>query len=119
MSSEHLQQNLSLFVPLQKTFAKLFNQKTLNSFTAKRHFFVTTNEIKLNTEEISKDHTFQYVSILRTIEVPLSKKDVQKYVLSSGYTENDGLLCEFKDGLIYENNALWTSSNKTIQLMLY
>ena len=62
-----------------------------------------------NTEEISKDHAFQYVSILKAIEVLLSKENVQKYVLSSGDTENDGLICEFKDGLIYENNPLWTS----------
>ena len=67
-----------------------------------------------NTEEISKDHAFQYVSILKTIEVLLWKENVQKYVLSSGDTENDGLICELKDGLIYENNPLWTSSNKTI-----
>ena len=72
-----------------------------------------------NTEEISKDHAFQYVSILKTIEVLLWKENVQKYVLSSGDTENDGLICEFKDGLIYENNPLWTSSNKTIYIVLY
>ena len=77
------------FVSLQKAFEKFFNQKTLNSFVAKRPFLVTTSEIKLNTEEVSKDHTFQYVSILRTIEVILLKEDVQKYVLSSGETEND------------------------------
>ena len=47
---------------------------------------------------------FQYVSILRLIEVLLSKEDVQKYVLSSGKTENDGLICELKDGQIYKNN---------------
>ena len=117
--SEHLQQNLSSFVSLQKAFEKFFNQKTLNSFVAKRPFLVTTSEIKLNTEEVSKDHTFQYVSVLRTNEVLLSKEDVQKYVLSSGETENDGMICEFKDGLIYKNNPEWTSSNKTIQIMLY
>ena len=33
--SEHLQQNLSSFVSLQKAFEKFFNQKTLNSFVAK------------------------------------------------------------------------------------
>ena len=104
--SEHLQQNLSSFVPLQKAFEKFFNQKTMNSFVAEQPFFVNTSEIKLNTEEISKDHTFQYVSILRTIEVILSKEDVQKYVLSSSDTENDGLIWEFKDGLIYKNNPL-------------
>ena len=49
----------------------------------------------------------------------MSKEDVQKYVLSSGETENDGLIYEFKDVLIYKNNPLWTSSNKTIQIMLY
>ena len=113
--SEHLQQNLSLFVSLQKAFEKFFNQKTLNSFVAKRPFLVTTSEIKLNTEEVSKDHTFQYVSN----SGQLSKEDVQKYVLSSGETENDGMICEFKDGLIYKNNPEWTSSNKTIQIMLY
>ena len=53
--------------------------------------------------------------VLRTIEVLLSKEDI----LSSGETENHGLICEFKGGLIYENNPLWTSSNKTIQIMLY
>ena len=73
--SEHLQQNVSL----QKAFEKFFNQKK----AGKQPFFVTTSGIKLNTEEFSKDHTFQYVSILRTIEVLLSKQDVQKYVLSS------------------------------------
>ena len=104
--SEHLQQNLSSFVPLQKAFEKFFNQKTMNSFVVEQPFFVNTSEIKLNTEEISKDHTFQYVSILRTIEVILSKEDVQKYVLSSSDTENDGLIWEFKDGLIYKNNPL-------------
>ena len=41
------------------------------------------------------------------------------YVLSSGETENDGLICEFKDGLIYKNNPLLTSLNKTTQIMLY
>ena len=91
----------------------------MNSFVAKQHFVLTTSEIKLNTEEVSKDHTFQYVSILRTIEVLLSKEHVQKHVLSSGETENDGLICEFKDGLIYKNNPFWTSSNKTIQIMLH
>ena len=90
--SEPLQQNLSSFVSLQKAFKKCFNQKTLNSFVAKQPSFLTTSEIKLNTEEVSKDHTFQYVSILRTIEVLLSKEDVQKHVLSSGETENDGLI---------------------------
>ena len=29
------------------------------------------------------------------------------------------LICEFKDGLIYKNNPLWTSSVKTIKIMLY
>ena len=82
------------FVSLQKAFEKFFNQ-------------------------VSKDHTFQYVSILRTIEVILLKEDVQKYVLSSGETENDELICEFKDGLIYKNNHLWTSSVKPIKIMLY
>ena len=37
--SEHLQQNLSSFVSLQKAFEKFFNQKTLNSFVAKQPFF--------------------------------------------------------------------------------
>ena len=100
--SEPLQQNLSSFVSLQKAFEKFFNQKK----AGKQLFFVTTSGIKLNTEEFSKDHTFQYVSILRTIEVLLSKEDVQKYVLLSSKTENDGLICEFKDGLIYNNNPL-------------
>ena len=44
---------------------------------------------------------------------------MQKFVLLSGETENGGLICEFKDGLIYENNPLWTSSNETIQIILY
>ena len=44
--SEYLQQNLSLFVSLQKAFEKFFNQKTLNSFVAKAAFFVTASEIK-------------------------------------------------------------------------
>ena len=30
------------------------------------------------------------------MEVLLSKEDVQKYILSSGETENDGLIPEFK-----------------------
>ena len=37
--SEHLQQNLSSFVSLQKAFEKFFNQKILNSFVAKQPFF--------------------------------------------------------------------------------
>ena len=49
----------------------------------------------------------------------MSKEDVQKYVPSSSETENDGLICEFKDDMIYKNNPLWTSSNKSIQIMLY
>ena len=80
-----MQQNLSSFVSLRKVFQNFFNQKTL-----KAALFLTTSEIKLKTEEVPKDHTFQYVSILRTIEVLLSKKDVPKYVLSSGKTENNG-----------------------------
>ena len=89
---------------LQEACEKFFNQKTLNSFVGKQPFFVTTSESKLNAEEISQDHAFQYASILRTTEVLLWKEDVQKYVFSSGETENDGLICEFKDGLIYKNN---------------
>ena len=100
---------------LQEAFEKCFNQITLNSFLAKQPFFVIT----LDTEEVSADPTFQYVLMLRTIEVLLSKEDVQKFVLSSGEIENGGLVGEFKDGLIYENNPLWTSSTKTIQIMLY
>ena len=91
----------------------------MDSFVAKQLSFGTTSGIKLNTEEVSKDHTFQDFSILRTNEVLLSKEDVQKYVLSSDETENYGLICEFKDGLIYKNNPVWTSSNKKIQIMLY
>ena len=56
--SEHLQQNLSSFVSLLKAFEESFNQKTLNSFVEKQPFFVATSEIKRNTEEVSKDHTF-------------------------------------------------------------
>ena len=37
--SEHLQQNLASFVSLQNASEKIFNQKTLNSFVAKQHFF--------------------------------------------------------------------------------
>ena len=44
--SEHLEQNLSSFVSLQKAFEKFFNQKTLNSFVAKAAFFVAASEIK-------------------------------------------------------------------------
>ena len=58
--SEHLQQNLSSFASLQKAFEKFFKQKTLDSFVAKQPFFVTASEIKLNAEEISKDHTFHF-----------------------------------------------------------
>ena len=104
---------------LQKAFEKFFNQNTLNSFAVKQPFLVTATELKLNTQEISIDDTFQYVSILRAVEVLLSKENVQKYFLSSGDTENDGLICKFKDGLIYKNNPLWTYLNKTIQIMLY
>ena len=39
-------------------------------------------------------------------QVLLSKDDVQRYVLSSGDTENDGLICEFKDGIVYRKNTL-------------
>ena len=49
----------------------------------------------------------------------MPKEDVQTYVLSSGETENDGLICGFKDDLTEKNNPLWTSSIKTIQIMLY
>ena len=35
----------------------------------------------------------------KVVQFFLSKEDVQKYVLLSGETENDGLICEFKDGL--------------------
>ena len=38
-------------------------------------------------------------SSLQNSSVILSKEDVQQYVLLSGETENDGLICEFKDGL--------------------
>ena len=103
---------------LKKAFEKFFKQKTLNNFVAKQPFFVTSSESKPNAEEISKGHTFQYASILRTIEFLLSKEDIQKYICSFGETENDALICEFKDGLINRNNPLWTSSNKTIQIML-
>ena len=58
----------------------------------KQPFFITTSEIKVKTEETSKDHTFQYVSILRTIEVLLLREHLQKNVLSSGDTENDELI---------------------------
>ena len=37
--SEHVQQNLSSFVSLQKACEKFFNQKTLNSVVAKQPFF--------------------------------------------------------------------------------
>ena len=47
------------------------------------------------------------------------KEDVQKYAVSSGETENDGLICVFKDGQIFKNNPLWTSSNKTKKIILY
>ena len=87
--SEPLQQNLSSFVSLQKAFEKFFNQKTLNSL------------------------------ILNTIETLLLKEDVQRYLLTSGETKNDRLICEFKDCLTYKNNPLTTSSYKTIQIMLY
>ena len=50
----------------------------LNSFVAKQPIFLIASEVKLNTEEHFKDHTFQYVSILRTIEVLLSREDAQK-----------------------------------------
>ena len=53
---EHLQQIPSSFVSFQKAFEKFFNQKTLNSFVAKQPLFLTTSEIKLNIEEVSKKH---------------------------------------------------------------
>ena len=102
--SQHLQ-NLSSFVSPQKAFEKLFNQKNI--------------EIQLNIEEIPKNYTFHYFSILRTIEVLFSKQNLQKYVLSSGHTENDRVICKFKDDLMYKNNPLWASSNKALPIMLY
>ena len=70
--SQHLQ-NISSFVSLQKGFEK-FSIKT--SYLIEKHLsFVIRKEIKL-TDGISEDHTFQYVSILRLIEVLLLKKDV-------------------------------------------
>ena len=59
------------------------------------------------------------MSILRTTEVVLLKKRDQRYAASSGEIENDGLICVFKDGLFFKNNPLWTSSNKTRQIILY
>ena len=113
--SQHLQ-NISSFVSLQKAFEK-FSIKT--SYLVEKHLsFVIRKEIKL-TDGISEDHTFQYVSILRLIEVLLLKKDVQKYVFSSGVTESDELICEFKVGLIFKNNTTRTSSDKTLYIMLY
>ena len=100
-----------------KRLLKKFSIKT-SYLVEKQLSFVIRKEIKL-TDGISEDHTFQYVSILRLIEVLLLKKDVQKYVFSSGVTESDELICEFKVGLIFKNNTTRTSSNKTLYIMLY
>ena len=112
--SQHLQNILHLCHC--KRLLKKFSIKT-SYLVEKQLSFVIRKEIKL-TDGISEDHTFQYVSIL-LIEVLLLKKDVQKYVFSSGVTESDELICEFKVGLIFKNNTTRTSSNKTLYIMLY
>ena len=69
--------------------------------------------------DTGKNDTVQYVPILRTLRLLLSHKDVLGEVYKGTTEHTEGVTKSYKDGEMWGENALFTSDELSLQLILY
>lgn len=83
----------------------------------KKHFtYVDPQEKSFGSNE---DSTFQYTSLIETLTLVLSNKEVMDYVTSGPKVSDDEYIRSFKDGETYSNHTFFKNFPDAIGIHLY
>ena len=112
-------QLMTLETPSISAFSEFSSIQKLNDYIRSSEFFVEPLEVQLgyNASKSSFD-TFQYVPILKTLNVMLMHEDVLGQVFHKGNV-NDGIIRDFCDSTLHQNNPLFRLSPTSLKIQLY
>ena len=103
---------------LSEAARKFSLMKNLDRYIANKESFIPPEEITLGHDPAkNKADTFEYVPILKTLQMISQKEDVLAHILSE--KEEDGRIVSFKDGSIFKNSQFFKDHPSALQVNLY
>lgn len=102
---------------MEQSFSYFRNTSHMNSYAKVNFDFIEPVEYVLGRNRNGKVKSFQYVSIIQTLQALLKRDEVFAYVIQEH--QNNGVIEDFCDGSIYKNHTLFSQPNPTIQIQLY
>lgn len=100
---------------VENAFLSLDSEYKLNSFAKLKLNYIKSIEYKPDPR---KNETYQYVSIIETLQNLLSHYDIFAHDMNS-HKSNDGILRDFCDGEVFERNTLFSNDPTALQIMLF
>ena len=91
--------------------------KNLDNFILSKKSCVSAEEKVLGKTESGKIDSFQYVPILKTLDIICSKEDVLGHIMCP--PENNSKILSFRYGNIFKNNELFCKRKEAIQIILF
>ncbi|KAJ8018245.1 hypothetical protein HOLleu_43866 [Holothuria leucospilota] len=102
----------------EKAFNFFSNQRNIENFVAEQGRFVEPVEYILGrNENTGKEHTMQYVPILRTLKALLKSDDVLGEIYESHKCHDK--LADFCDSTNFKSNTLFSNDHTSLQIQLY
>ena len=103
---------------VESSFETLNSEYKLEKYMRTNFKFIPSEEYILGTDETGQNETYQYISVIRTIQGLLEYDDVFSYVLNSHQSEGD-LLGDICDGELYRSHPLFSVDKSALQIILY
>lgn len=105
------------FGELEAIFLSFQTNGSFNKYIKKHFGYIEPNEHVLATDSKVKCCSFQYISILKSLEMLFKHPDILAEVMQ-GHTSRDGKLRDYCGGSLYKNNKLFSSETPTLQIQL-
>ena len=100
--------------PFIQHFESFGNTQTLDRFIQSKPEYVAPVDIPLEGKD-----KFYYIPVKETLRNILSKDDVIFELMNFGNNKIPGVLKDFSDGSVYNNNELYQSKPKSLQIAIY
>ena len=94
-------------------------EKSLSNFLQNKKFIEPQELIIGFDPGTEKNDIVQYVPILRTLTLLLSHEDILGEVFKGTTEHTEGVIRSYNDGEMWRENALFTSDEPSLQLILY
>lgn len=104
---------------IERALGLFSNSRNLHKFMKDQFDVVEPCEYVLGRSNNGKEHTMQYIPILKTLRAFLKYDDVLGEVYGGHASQTDYKLEDFCDGANFKSNALFSSDPLSLQIQLY